>query len=898
MDLCVTPGQQVAATEALDGGRRQPFGLAVWLVIAAGVLLRIAPVLQADFPSGDGGLAYASIRDLMANGFAPALTVSYNGTMSFPYPFLAFELVAVVSSITGIDPLPLIRILPPLLSALSIVAFAWLARELLDGRRLVLVATFFFATLPAGYQASIQGGGITRALATVLVLVALYVGVRAFRMGGRGAYLWCGVLIGLAQLAHPDGGLASAIGLLFLLLLVGPSRSRILGLLAVGLVALAVSALWWLRVVIELSPETLLSAVDTAPWRLSGLTEQASQLLYSSGLPLLAAALAVAVFEAVVHPSRVLLALGGWALAILVLDQRNASMDVVVPAALLAAAGLESFLTRTWPKLARGRQGPATRQRRAAAIVAAVLAVVSVAMPFVVPGAAGPRDQLRPADIDVMDVVSARFAPGTRFLLVTGSKWHADGISEWFPALTGAVSVVTPQGTEWHGEGVFRQTVEDHAAAQDCAGLTMSCLDAWSAATHLPFDAIYVAGPEAESSRQPQATIPELLGLVPTVRSDCCGPLRASLLADSRWNVIHNGPGAIIAMRTGRTPTPPSGSRPFPAPVTTRTVSVPTSIDATGSSDVSAALNAFIKSVPDGSIIAFRAGSTYRLDQGIALYGRRNLVFEGNGATLRANNPGGTWMGGPFNLNSQRTSFGQNSHIAIRNFNLLGSNPNTTTLYGGGENQHGVGIWGGTYIEVTGNQISKTYGDGVYVSGNDDTHASADSVWVHDNTFTYVGRMGIALTAGTNVLVEGNSFDKVGMHVLDLEPDWSYQANAYVTFRNNSVGSYGHASTYVGFLLASNGAAGTAAHDVTVTGNTVTGNPRSGYDGSPRGLNTYVTTPRQRNIRVTDNTTTMAARGPVLYFAGVDGVTVTGNRQPLVSGSQALFSNCTGVVHP
>jgi len=36
----------------------------------------------------------------------------------------------------------------------------------------------------------------------------------------------------------------------------------------------------------------------------------------------------------------------------------------------------------------------------------------------------------------------------------------------------------------------------------------------------------------------------------------------------------------------------------------------------------------------------------------------------------------------------------------------------------------------------------------------------------------------------------------------------------------------------------------------------------------------------------------------VLYFANVDGVTVTGNRQPLVSGSQAQFSNCTGVVYP
>jgi len=892
-----------------DGARREPFGLAIWVVIAAGMLLRILPVLQADFPYGDGGLYFAYIRDLMAASFVPPLTASYNGGISFPYPFLAFELVAVVSSVSGIDPLVLMRFLPPVLSGLSVVGFAWLARELLGGRRQVLVATLFYATLPEGYESSILGGGITKALVTLLVLVALYVGARAFRTGARRSYLFCGLLIGLAQLTHPDGGLASAIGLLFVLLLVGPSRSRMLGFVAVGVVALVVSAPWWLRVLVELGPGPLLSAAGNERGLLSGIVNQAFQLVKSSGLPLLAAALAIALLEAVVHPSRVLFALGGWALAILLLDQRNAYMDFPVPAALLAAAGLESFITRTWSGLVRDRPGRGTTARRAAVFAAVALAVVAVTVPLVAPGFTGPRDQLRQPDLDAMRAVSEQFDPGTRFVLVTGSPWYADDVSEWFPALTRAISVVTPQGTEWHGAGVFTQTVDDHAAVQKCADETLSCVDAWSAETHIPFDAIYVAGPAAESSRQPQPTIPELLGIVPTTRSDCCGPLRESLLADPHWRVVYNGPGAVIAVPREPVPTPPTpASRPFPTPAPAptptpapaNTVSVPSSIDATGSSDASTALNAFIKSVPDGSTIAFGAGSIYRLDQGIALYNRHNLVFEGNGATLRANNAGSTWMGGPFNINSQRTAFGQNSHITIRDFNLVGSNPNTTTVYspGSGENQHGVGIWGGSYIEVAHNTISHTYGDGVYVSGNDDTHASADSVWIHDNTFTYAGRNGIAITAGTNVLMERNSFDKVGGSILDIEPDWSYQVVASVTFRANSVGSYAHNTYGTAWFFAIVGASDAVTHDVTITGNSVTGNPHEGYDGTPRALNTWVSGAHQQNITFTDNTTTLAAVGPVLYFANVGGVTVTGNRQPLVSGSQAQFSNCTGVVNP
>ena len=119
-----------------------------------------------------------------------------------------------------------------------------------------------------------------------------------------------------------------------------------------------------------------------------------------------------------------------------------------------------------------------------------------------------------------------------------------------------------------------------------------------------------------------------------------------------------------------------------------------------------------------------------------------------------------------------------------------------------------------------------------------------------------------------------------------------------MTFRDNLAGSYGHSTEFFGFFVASNGAVGSSVSDVTVTGNTVTGNPSGGYDGSPRGLNTRVTTPRQAAITFSHNTSPLAAIGPVLTFANVDGVTVTDNRQPLISGSLASFSNCTDIVYP
>ena len=81
-------------------------------------------------------------------------------------------------------------------------------------------------------------------------------------------------------------------------------------------------------------------------------------------------------------------------------------------------------------------------------------------------------------------------------------------------------------------------------------------------------------------------------------------------------------------------PGPDPSTRPWPAPVTSRTVDVPTTIKADGSVDVAGELNALIKAQPDGTVIRFSPSATYRIDKGLLMERRNNLVLTGNARLL------------------------------------------------------------------------------------------------------------------------------------------------------------------------------------------------------------------------------------------------------------------------
>ena len=303
------------------------------------------------------------------------------------------------------------------------------------------------------------------------------------------------------------------------------------------------------------------------------------------------------------------------------------------------------------------------------------------------------------------------------------------------------------------------------------------------------------------------------------------------------------------------------GDSPIVAPI-----EVPASIDATGQRDASADLIAFLDTVPDGSTIDFPAGAVYRMDAGLKFSDRHNLTFEGNGATLRSN-------GDVHETSSLFALWGDDTGITIRDFNLVGNSPSPGVYLPGEEGAHGVLVDGGGDVDVSGVTISGVYGDAFYVG------SWADGVTFHDSVVKSNGRNGVAIIAGRNVTIQHVTFDQSGYCSLDVEANDSTEGGQDIKFLDNVIGSWGDV------FFAADGAPGSTVSGVTVSGNLVTG----------ASLLTDVTVARRQAITFTNNTSNVAADGPVLRFAHVDGLTISGNTQPLRSGALAAVVDSTAV---
>src|SRR5512138_1749943 len=106
--------------------------LFLFFAVLFGALVRFAPTALAGWPINDGGMFLVLMEELKASQFALPAFTAYNGVgIPFAYPPLALYLGAALSSL-GIPTVELLRWLPALASTLSILAFYWLASEMLD----------------------------------------------------------------------------------------------------------------------------------------------------------------------------------------------------------------------------------------------------------------------------------------------------------------------------------------------------------------------------------------------------------------------------------------------------------------------------------------------------------------------------------------------------------------------------------------------------------------------------------------------------------------------------------------------------------------------------------------------------------------------------------------------
>jgi hypothetical protein len=360
--------------------------------------------------------------------------------------------------------------------------------------------------------------------------------------------------------------------------------------------------------------------------------------------------------------------------------------------------------------------------------------------------------------------------------------------------------------------------------------------------------------------------------------------LAAVIVAFALGGCVSTGRSAAIDITSS--PRPPE----LPSPTSLQAVSVPDSLDTKGRRPIASALQSFIDSTPDQSVITFPEGAVYLLDRAIRLDGRRGLTFEGNGTVLLT--PGCDNDDSAFLIGQRAAS----SDIVIRDFEIVGDNEDAGTREAfkvACEHQHAIATYGASRIDVSGLNISKMHGDCLYVGIGPDRSWSTD-IRFRDSTCVENGRQAVAVVAGERVHVEGIRMDLLAMHVFDIEPNDGAGGARDILFAGSSVGSFGHSPAFEGFFFAANGSLDAMVERVRVEDNVVTkgtlktlvGDEFTGFDGQRS----------RRDIAFVGNRSEVPGRGPLLTFKHTDNVAVLRNEQPLTSGSLSRFVNSTGIV--
>lgn len=335
-------------------------------------------------------------------------------------------------------------------------------------------------------------------------------------------------------------------------------------------------------------------------------------------------------------------------------------------------------------------------------------------------------------------------------------------------------------------------------------------------------------------------------------------------------------------------PPPPTG-RPWPAPVTSRTVQAPASGD----------LGAFVAQQPDGTVIGCPSTGSYTMAIGVRFERKQNIVLRGNGAAIN--------MTGPGDQDNSSAFIVRGSHnIAIENFRVRGNYSGVPALQG--ENAHLLSLsdWYAqgisSYIEMSGVVADHIRGDFVYANGYTQLGGGAAQpghhLWVHHNKGDHCGRNAISPINFTDGLVEDNEWDNINYHVYDIEPDFTAQQVRRWTFQRDKIGSYAHRAGLVGFFVRNWNPPGNApVSDILVDRVTVEGIAANGYNGKPMGINVRFDSPSS-NVAITNCSSPIVSASPVMVFNNVTGLRVAENRQggALLSGSGYAFGNSTGVV--
>lgn len=471
----------------------------VYLTIL-GLAVRLAAPIMSQFPLNDGGLFHEMIVDLVSNGLRLPFATTYNNAdIPFVYPPLAIYFTAILAKMTGLATLDLLRILPAVFSGLAIPAFYFLAREFTSTKLQTVFAVFSFAFIPRVFEWHVTGGGVTRAPGFIFAVITLFFVQRLYKKPTRKNLVLSALFGALTLLTHPEAAVHTAISAGVFYLWMNRSIKGMMHSLAVALGAIALSAPWWLSVILGhgFGPfQAAFSAVGTDSPNLLVRIFVGFLFIFTDEpyLAVIAVFALIGIFASIARREFFIIV---WMFALYLLEPRGGALYMMLPLSLLAGLGMTAVFSNIILSSSTPVETPVpikqVLEHKTARWIFAFLFVYLLMSAFATGERLRKDFSLQASDVDTFYWIRENLPTAASFAVVTAeSTAFRDPWSEWFPALTDRKSLATIFGYEWVDDGMFEERILGYESLQACAWKDAGCLSEWENKNNLDFTHLYL----------------------------------------------------------------------------------------------------------------------------------------------------------------------------------------------------------------------------------------------------------------------------------------------------------------------------------------------------------------------------------------------------------------------
>lgn len=473
--------------------------LLLFTALLFGSIIRFYPAITNGFPLNDGGMFYTMVQDLKSNGYSlPQFTTYNQADIPFAYPPLGFYIASFFGFLLDSD-LTVFLYLPALINTLSILAFYFFAKEILDSRITASLATVLYALSARAFLWQIMGGGVTRAFGMLFLLLMLwqltkllkspypYLGIKSSATGIDIKNLLFVIVFGASTVtSHPQTALHAALGGLLIFLFYGLHKRGIISAILVGLGVAILSSPWWLTILSKHGIEPFLSAGQTSQRTFESYLSLFQ--LNSLGDYLFIPTLLLALIGIYLFFKQKNFFFVTWILLAYLIDPRGADGIALLSFSILAGAGL--FKVTEW----LNNNQFSTPFINSKVHVLFMFLILYLFMGGSIFDFQLINTSLKTGDLEMIAWVNENIEKDKTFLLATGREFSmTDPLQEWFPALTNQYSRTTMQGLEWTLSENFFPYYEELTVFQNCADI--NCVNEWVTKNNVDYDYLIVLIP-------------------------------------------------------------------------------------------------------------------------------------------------------------------------------------------------------------------------------------------------------------------------------------------------------------------------------------------------------------------------------------------------------------------